>query len=446
MSRPISILLLGGSRTETSHLRSALDPHFLLVEDAPDLEGARSLMRRCLFHRLVVIDPEETWDTLRRALDQCDGLPPEILVIAAEDRATMATEALRGGAADVLVRPFSTEDLVQALAMPARMEACLAGRTGGRQAAPRRLVGDSPPIQAVRSLIGRVAPTRAAVLIEGEAGTGKELVARLLHEQGARGGPFVPINCGAIPPEQLESELFGHMRDAFAGADRDGDRDRDSDGLFVAASGGTLFLEEIDGMPLDMQVGLLRALEEHTIRPAGCGREIPVDCRIVASTRANLADLVTAGAFREDLHYRLNAMRITVPPLRERRQDIPLLAAHFAERLAADTGLPARPIEPAHLAAFEAHDWPGNVRELRSVVERTLQLGGLPPDSLQPGERAAAPPEYPLDWTLEEVKRHHMVRVLEAAGGNKSAAARRLDISRRTLERKLGSNRHPQEN
>lgn len=438
MSRPISILLFGGSRTEASRLRRALEPYFFLVEDAPDLAAAQDLMHRCVFHRLVVIDPEEAWDTLRRSLDQCRGLPTEILVIAAEDRATMATEVLRGGAADVLVRPFSTDELVEALARPARVQGSPARRPGG-PAAPRRLVGDSPPIRAVRSLIGRIAATSATVLIEGEAGTGKELVARLLHDQAARGGPFVPIDCGAIPPDQLERELFGHTRGAFAGAERN------RDGLFVTASAGTLFLDEIEGMPLDMQVRLLRALEEQAIRPAGSGHEIPVDCRVVASTRANLAELVAAGAFREDLYYRLNAIRITVPPLRERPRDIALLAAHFAERLAADMGLPAQSVDPPHLAAFEAHDWPGNVRELRSVVERTLQLGGLPPDSLQPGERPAGPPDYPLDWTLEEVKRHHMARVLEAAGGNKSAAARRLDISRRTLERKLGGNRHPRE-
>jgi DNA-binding NtrC family response regulator len=297
------------------------------------------------------------------------------------------------------------------------------------------LVGDSRSIQAVRSLIGRIAPTRATVLIEGETGTGKELVARLLHEESGRRGPFVPINCGTAPPDLLECELFGHARGAFTSAERK------REGLFVAAGGGTLFLDEINEMPLDMQVKLLRTLEEHTIRPVGANHEIPVDCRIVVATQANLADLVAAGGFREDLCNRLDVIRIALPPLRERRQDIPLLAAHFTERLAADLGVPARPIEPAHLAAFVGHDWPGNVRELRNVVERTLHLGGLPPDSLQPGERRGAPPEYPLDWTLEQVKRHHMARVLEATGGNKSAAARRLDVSRKTLERKLGTSR-----
>ncbi|WP_405229783.1 sigma-54-dependent transcriptional regulator [Lentisalinibacter sediminis] len=438
MSRPTSILLLGGARAEASRLRRALDRHFLLVEEAPDLDEARKLMRRCRFHRLVVVDPKESWSTLRRALDQCDGVPAEIFVIAGEDRAAMAIDALRGGASDVLLRPFPTDELVKVLAKPARRQASRNQRRG-TGTAPRRLVGDSPSMQAVRSLIARVAPTRATVLIEGEAGAGKELVARLLHEGSGRRGPFVPVNCGAIASDLLESELFGHEPGAFTSADRK------REGLFVAAGRGTLFLDEIDELPLDTEVKLLRALEEQTIRPVGSDREIPVDCRIVASTRSNLADLVATGRFREDLYYHLNVIRIEVPPLRERRQDIALLAAYFADRLAADMGLLVGAIEPAHLAAFEAHDWPGNVRELRNVVERTLHLGGLPPDSLEPGARPAEPPDYPLDWTLEQVKHHHMTRVLEASGGNKSAAARRLDISRKTLERKLGTSRHPQE-
>ncbi len=439
VSRPTSILLVGGAPSEASRLLRALSRHFLLVDQAPDLDEARRLMGRCRFHRLVVVDPEASWSTLRQTLDACKGLPQEILVIAGEEQAKMAIEALRGGAADVLLRPFSTDQLVEALAAPARIPVTPT-RPRNHAAVSRRLIGDSPAIQAVRSLIGRVAPTRATALIEGETGTGKELVARLLHEESGRRGPFVPINCAAIAPELLESELFGHARGAFTSADRK------REGLFVAARGGTLYLDEINEMPIEMGVKLLRALEEQTVRPVGSDREIPVDCRIVASTQDNLADLVAAGRFREDLYYRLNVIRIGVPPLRERRQDIPLLAAHFADRLAADMGLPATPLEPAHLAAFEAHDWPGNVRELRNVVERTLHLGGLPPDSLQPGEHSAEPPDYPLDWTLEQVKCHHMNRVLEASGGNKSAAARRLDISRKTLERKLGTSRHPSRN
>jgi len=436
VSRPTSILLLGGAPAEAVRLLRALSRHFLLVEQAPDLEEARRLMQRCRFHRLVVVDPEESWSALRPALDASRGLPREILVIAGEERTKMAIAALRGGAADVLLRPFSTDQLVEALAAPARMQAPLI-RPPDSAAPSRRLVGDSAAIRAVRSLIGRAAPTPATTLIEGETGTGKELVARLLHEESGRRGPFVAVNCGAIAPELLESELFGRARGAPTGTGRR------REGLFVAARGGTLFLDEINEMPFDMQARLLPALEEHAVRPAGSDRKIPVDCRIVASARANLADLVAAGSFREDLYHRLDVIRIRVPPLRERRRDIPLLAAHFADRLAADIGLPARQLEPAHLAAFEAHDWPGNVRELRNVVERTLHLGGLPPDSLQPGEHSAGPPDYPLDWTLEQVKRHHMARVLEASGGNKSAAARRLDVSRKTLERKLGTSRHP---
>ena len=194
-------------------------------------------------------------------------------------------------------------------------------------------------------------------------------------------------------------------------------------------------------MRLDMEVKLLRTLEENTIRPVGSDRELPVDCRIVASTQADLAGLVAEHRFREDLYYRLNVIRIAVPPLRERRDDIPLLATHFVEKLSAEIGVQPIELGAAQLEQLQAHHWPGNVRELRNVVERSLLLGRLLSDSLPKadGPLASEPPDYPLDWTLEQVKCHHMARVLEDAGGNKSAAARRLDISRKTLERKLGT-------
>jgi DNA-binding NtrC family response regulator len=188
-----------------------------------------------------------------------------------------------------------------------------------------------------------------------------------------------------------------------------------------------------------MEVKLLRTLEESAIRPVGSDREIPVDCRIVASTQADLAGLVAEHRFREDLYYRLNVIRIAVPPLRERREDIPLLAAHFVEKLSAEIGVQPVGLGAMQFDQLQAHHWPGNVRELRNVVERSLLLGRLPADSLPEQAVADEPPDYPLDWTLEQVKHHHMSRVLEDTGGNKSAAARRLDISRKTLERKLGA-------
>ena len=431
MPQSTSILILGAS-SEVSRLRRSLARRFLLVESARDLDEARELALRCQFHVLVLVDPQVPWDRLRRTLDGCDWLPAQTLLIADRDLADTAIDALRGGASDVLLRPFSNEDLVAAVTG-------LGEEAGARpksrvRKGRHRLVGETESIRDVRALIERIAPTPATVLIEGETGTGKELVARLLHEQSGRKGPFVPINCSAISPDLLESELFGHTRGAFTSANRM------REGLFVAAGGGTLFLDEINEMRLDMEVKLLRTLEENTIRPVGSDRETPVDCRIVASTQADLAELVAENHFREDLYYRLNVIRITVPPLRERREDIPLLAAHFVDNLSAEMGLAAFDLEPGQFEELRAHDWPGNVRELRNVVERTLLLGRLPAESLPKSpQRRAQPPDYPLDWTLEQVKQHHMARVLEASDGNKSAAARRLDISRKTLERKLGA-------
>jgi DNA-binding NtrC family response regulator len=241
------------------------------------------------------------------------------------------------------------------------------------------------------------------------------------------------VNCGAIAPELLESELFGHTKGAFTSAHQG------REGLFVAARGGTLYLDEISEMPMHLEVKLLRVLEEGTIRPVGADQEVPVDVRIVASTQSDLQALVRERRFREDLYFRLNVAQVELPALRERRDDIPVLARHFMEQLSADLGVAPLPLDAAAVAQLREHDWPGNVRELKNFVERSLMLGGLAFDKLvrepeNSGEESAA---YPLDWTLEEVKEHHMARVLRAMGGNKSAAARRLGISRKTLERRI---------
>jgi DNA-binding NtrC family response regulator len=424
-------MVLGSADSEASRLRRSLARHFMMAEYARDLDEARQLALRCQFHVLIVVDPTGSWVELKSKLADSDWAPAQILLVGDAALAETAVDALRGGASDVLLRPFSTDELVAAVK-----------GLGERPELPRKavstqrsLVGETAAMQEVRALIERIAPTPATVLIEGETGTGKELVARMLHEQSGRKGPFIPVNCSAIAPDLLESELFGHTRGAFTSASRM------REGLFLAAGGGTLFLDEINEMRLDMEVKLLRTLEENTIRPVGSDREIPVDCRIVASTQADLAGLVAEQRFREDLYYRLNVIRIAVPPLRKRRDDIPLLTTHFVEQLSAEIGVQPIELGDAQLEELQAHHWPGNVRELRNVVERSLLLGHLPAESLpkKAAPDTAAPPEYPLDWTLEQVKCHHMARVLEDTGGNKSAAARRLDISRKTLERKLGA-------
>ena len=232
------------------------------------------------------------------------------------------------------------------------------------------MIGASPAMQAVFRLIERVAPSEVPVLIRGETGTGKELVARALHEGSPRRrGPFLAENCAAVPAGLLESELFGHVRGAFTGAIAD------RAGHFVAAAGGTLFLDEVGDMPLEMQVKLLRALETREVRPVGASRTVRIDVRLVAATNQDLETMIRERRFREDLAYRLDVMRIDLPPLRERTGDVPLLVRGIARRLARDLGRPVPGIEPEALAALARHPWPGNVRQLENEIRRALALG-----------------------------------------------------------------------
>jgi DNA-binding NtrC family response regulator len=406
VSQSTSILLLGDGPV-TARLRQRLARHFLAVECARTVEEAGELARRCRFHVLVLVDPSPPWQELQQALGSCEGLPARTVIIADESGAAMAVDALRCGAADVLLRPFATDDLVAAVNAVLGDAAPRSQSRAG--AAGRSLVGETAPMQGIRTLVERIAPADVPVLIEGEAGTGRKHVARLLHERSDRRGPFITVDCAAAEADRLAGQVAQHTRDI--------------------AAHGTLCLHEIHALPMLLQAEMLRNME-HGI--AGTNR-------IVATTRANLGELVARQRFREDLHHRLNAVRLALPPLCRRRSDIPLLVAHFVDRLSAAGGLSRVEFEPDEIEALVRYDWPGNVRELRDVVEQALLRGRLPADALtgKPEARAAAP-DYPLDWTLEQVKRHHMACVLEACDGNKSAAARRLDISRKTLDRKLG--------
>ncbi len=432
-----SVLLVGGQPAERSRLRNALGKHVALVDSAENALKAKRLMARCEFEFLVVDGGLEDIP----ALDWIEGLRREgaaqgiVLALETADSAAVL-EAMRRGAADVLERPVVTEELLAALQ---RHASGPAARTPTRlpdpaaaEARERELVGDSAPMRQVRDLVRRIAPLPGTVLIEGETGTGKELVARWLHACSTRRGEFVAVNCGAIAPELLESELFGHTKGAFTSAHQG------REGLFVAARGGTLYLDEVSEMPFPLQVKLLRVLEEGTIRAVGSDREIPVDARIVASTQHDLLALVRERRFREDLYFRLNVAQVNLPPLRDRLDDIATLARHFMGVLSAKLGVEPLSLDTRAIARLQDHAWRGNVRELKNFVERSLMLGALATEQLVPAEQEAPRPvaEYPLDWTLEEVKEHHMARVLSALGGNKSAAARRLGISRKTLERR----------
>jgi two-component system NtrC family response regulator len=307
----------------------------------------------------------------------------------------------------------------------------------GAAVAEAGVVGDSTAMRTLASLIRRVGPANSTVLVEGESGTGKEVVAASLHHHSGRAGPFVAINCGSMSADLLDSELFGHARGAFTGAGTD------REGLFRHAGGGTLFLDEIGELPLFLQAKLLRVLETLMIRPVGTEHELPVDVRIVAATNRPMTELVAAGLFRSDLFFRLNVVSLRVPPLRERPEDIGPLAEFFIEHFSRQLGLPAVSLDRLGLLRLHSHIWPGNVRELRNLIERATLLGRSPAaclrlqtlDSAVLQQRGTS--GYPPDMPLVEVRRKHMAQVLRACAGNKSEAARRMGISRKTLERKV---------
>jgi DNA-binding NtrC family response regulator len=279
-------------------------------------------------------------------------------------------------------------------------------------------------------VIKRAAPTPSTILIQGESGTGKEIAARALHRMSLRAdGPFVPVNSAAMSSELIESDLFGHVKGAYTGANAA------RDGLFYYANGGTLFLDEVTELPLPLQAKLLRALEERKIRPVGSEQEIAVDVRIIAATNRSLADEVAAGRFRRDLYYRLQVVEIHMPPLREHASDIPALFWHFNQIMAHQLGVaPVYVDEETMQRLMAEYDWPGNVRELRNLVERSLIHGEFRADFLSP-----VPDETVADaeaFTLEEVEKRHILGVLKSFDGNKSEASRSLGISRKTLERR----------
>lgn len=283
--------------------------------------------------------------------------------------------------------------------------------------------------------IKRIAPTDSTVLIEGESGTGKEVFASQLHQHSQRPGRFVPINCGALSPELLDSELFGHARGAFTGAAQA------HAGVFSQAEGGTLFLDEIGEMPLFLQAKLLRVLENRSLRPIGSDQEGIINARIVAATNRRMKQLVAEGRFREDLYYRLNVVSLTLPPLRERLDDIGALAQRFIERFSSTFDLPAVTLPLADLQKLKSHSWPGNVRELRNLIERATLMGRSPAECLRikplnpSTQQLQGLSGYAPDLTLAEVRRRHIARVLDSCKGNKSEAARLLGLSRKTLER-----------
>ncbi len=368
--------------------------------------------------------------------------PPVVLLITAYPSIDTAVRGMKLGARDYLGKPFSPDEL--RLVVRRALDEDELRRAHGeltKRLAYGSMIGDSPAMQQLRATIDKVAQSDATVLITGESGTGKELVARALHFAGRRAGrAFMPVNCGALVGTLLDSELFGHVRGAFTGADTA------KRGLFLAADGGTLFLDEIGELPLELQPKLLRALQDGEVKPVGGTAELRVDARVIAATNRALDEAVRRGEMREDLYYRLAVITIEVPPLRNRPGDIALLARHFADQAAlrAERGRPA--LTDAAIAHLAAQPWPGNVRELENTIERAVILaaGDVIDAADVAGPRGPGAPFTGLTTftgdhvpTLDELERTHILRVLELCEGQKTKAASMLGINRTTLWKKL---------
>lgn len=441
-----SILVVNADAALARRIERSLSRRFALVEIAQSISEAEKLRQRCAFDLLIsgVELPDGSGLTWVESLRE-QGIEAQVILLADQGDVETAVAAMRAGVADLLLRPLNLKQ------MEVAVDRCFSQRLAVKAAnepvrpvlkeRPQELVvAHCEMLKSICTAIKRVAPTPATVLVLGESGTGKEVAARSLHAFSGRAGSFVPLNCGAISPELLESELFGHAKGAFTGAHQA------RDGLFTYADGGTLFLDEIADMPLGMQSRLLRVLDDQKIRPVGGNREIPVDVRVIAATNRDLADAVRAGEFREDLYYRINVLSIRMPALRERTEDIPLLAEYFVSMFADELSMPPVPVTEGDIRALSVHHWPGNVREFRNVIERSVLLGQSPEDCLRDvavqthseGDRTEAPgvvPGAPL--TLAEIEKQHILAVLQGCAGNKSEAARILEVSRKTLDRKL---------
>ena len=371
-----------------------------------------------------------------------------VAMITAYGNVDAAVNALKDGAFDFVSKPVDINMLRRLVQTALRLAE--GKRNEPASAGAARMLGDSPVIQELRATISKLARSQAPVYISGESGVGKELVARLIHEQGPRASsPFVPVNCGAIPSELMESEFFGHKKGSFTGAQSD------KDGLFQAANGGTLFLDEVAELPVHMQVKLLRVIQEKAVRPIGGRSEVPVDVRILSATHKNLGKLVEANQFRQDLYYRINVIELRVPPLRDRRDDIPKLAGRVLERLAADNGQSPAKLTPEALSALLAYAFPGNVRELENVLERAVALcegNTIRSDDLRlvPASAKAAvstdldddddegdATEGGLDSYISNLEREAIMKALQETRYNKTAAAKKLGITFRALRYKL---------
>jgi two-component system response regulator HydG len=443
-----AVLVVDDDRHLCELLADALAPLGFDVTFSTDPEHAEKLAQGQRFAAVVTdlnMRGLDGFELSQRLVKNQPELP--VLVLTAFGSLETAVRALRAGVYDFLTKPLDIDVVALALERAIghralRREVETLRRVVAEKRGFEELIGASPAMQGLYELVERAAPSDASVLLTGESGTGKEVVARALHRRSQRsGGPFVAVNAAALPDNLLESELFGHAKGAFT------DARSARDGLFVKASGGTLFLDEIGELPLPLQPKLLRALEEHRVRPVGSDDEVAVDVRILSATNRDLETAVEERRFREDLYYRINVIHIGVPPLRARGGDILLLAEHFLERFAAQSQKRSNGFTDAAAARLLEYPWPGNVRELSNSIERAVALSRADhiDDSDLPDKVRAYQASHVLLSSrdpselvsLEEVERRYVERVVEATQGNKSEAARILGLDRKTLQRKL---------
>jgi len=441
---PASVLLVDDEPHLLDVLREALTRFGYRVTAASSGTEALGIVRSELFDAAITdirMPDMNGLDLLREIKKHDDSI--EVIVMTGYPTINSAVEALKEGAYDYLSKPLILDELEQVMRRAIerrflRGEVSSLRTRLGEELTFNELIGASAAMERIKDIIGKVAVTDSPVLIEGESGTGKELVAAAIHRLSSRvKGPFIPVNCSAIPQDLLESEFFGHVRGAFSGAVSD------SLGLFRGAHEGTIFLDEIAELPPALQVKLLRVLQEMQVRPVGSTKAYPVDVRVIAATNKNLEQAMNQNAFRQDLFYRLNVIRITLPPLRERRDDVPALVTHFIRRFNRRFHRDIRGITPDALSALKGFDYPGNVRELENLVERAFAMGAREQITLADlpslTARAAGLPtisDRSLP-TLAEVEKDLILRALALLDNDKEEAARALGISRRTIYRRL---------
>lgn len=449
MKSKCRVLVVDDDQAHRTMLRTLVAGWGYEISEADDGDTAIQMARERPYD-LILMDIRMIKVSGLEALSEIKAYNPAIpvIIMTAYSSVETAVEALKKGAYDYLTKPLDFDEL--RLAMERAMdhshlkeENRLLRETLGTHFDRQNIIGVSTPMVRLLETVAQVAPTEATVLITGESGSGKELIAGAIHFNGPRkAGPFIKMNCAAVTETLLESELFGHEKGAFTGAHRR------KEGRFLLADGGSLFLDEVSEMPLAMQVKLLRVLQEREITRVGGEEVIGVDVRVIAATNKDLIQGIQGGRFREDLYYRLNVVTLNVPPLRERKEDIPLLAQHFLDMFAEKNHREIKRFTPRAMDRLLKYEWPGNVRELMNAVERAVVLSRseyldeddlpmLAKDMDSKGETLASGAPVPGDLPLDEVEKVTILKTLEATGGNKSEAARRLGITRKTLHKKL---------